>query len=322
MRHAAVSPAGATTGSTHVVYAALAGNIAIAVAKLIAFAASKSSAMLAEAIHSFVDSVDQILLLIGEARGRRPPDADHPLGHGMESYFWSFIVAVMVLLLGGGASFYQGLHRILSPVPVESPFISVTVLGVAAIFEATTLAFGYREFKRVVRGRDVPLWTFIQASKDPSLYGTLLEDSAALVGIAIAALGVLGSAVAGLRWADGAASLAIGGLLTAVAIVLANETRSLIAGEAVASPVMEDIKRRLTADRRIDTVTEVATLHLGPHSVLVALTIRFAPKMTLPDLRRAIRELTNALKQVDGRIAYVYVRPAPDSETGRNMLAK
>jgi len=129
-------------GSTRVVYAALAGNIAIAVAKLVAFAFSKSSAMLAEAIHSLVDSVDQILLLVGESRGRRPPDADHPLGHGMESYFWSFIVAVMVLLLGGGASLYQGVHHILSPETIQSPFISVTVLGIAAIFEATTLAFG------------------------------------------------------------------------------------------------------------------------------------------------------------------------------------
>ena len=306
-------------GSTHVVYAALAGNIAIAVAKLVAFAFSKSSAMLAEAIHSLVDSVDQILLLVGESRGRRPPDADHPLGHGMESYFWSFIVAVMVLLLGGGASLYQGVHHILSPETIQLPFISFTVLGIAAIFEATTLAFGYREFKRVVRGRDVPLWTFIQASKDPSLYGTLLEDAAALIGIAIAALGVLGSAVVHLRWADGAASLAIGGLLTAVAIVLGDETRSLIAGEAVAAPVMDDIKRRLNADRRIEKVTEVATLHLGPKSVLVALTISFTSEMTLPDLREAIRELTIALKEVDGRIAYVYVRPAPDTESGPQL---
>ena len=302
----------AAHGSTHVVYAALAGNIAIALAKLVAYALSKSSAMLAEAIHSLVDSVDQILLLVGEWRGRRPPDADHPLGHGMESYFWSFIVAVMVLLVGGGVSLYQGVHRILSPEVIQSPTISLAVLGIAAVFEGTTLAFGYREFKRVVRGRDVPLWTFIQASKDPSLYGTLLEDSAALIGIAIAALGVVGSAIFRLRWADGVASLAIGGLLTAVAIVLGNETRSLIAGEAVAAPVMDDIKSRLNADRRIETVTEVATLHLGPRSVLVALTIRFTSEMTLPDLRQAIRELTRTLKQVDGRIAYVYVRPASD----------
>jgi cation diffusion facilitator family transporter len=302
-------------GSTRVVYAALAGNVGIAIAKFVAYGISGASAMLAEAIHSLVDSVDQILLLIGESRGRRPPDPDHPLGHGMESYFWSFIVAVMVLLVGGGASFYQGVHHILSPEAIKSPTISFAVLGIAALFEGSTLAVGYREFKRVVRGRNVRLWTFIHASKDPSLYASLLEDSAALVGIAIAALGVLGSAVFHVRWADGAASLAIGGLLTAVAIVLANETRSLIAGEAVARPVMDDLKRRLSADPRIEQVTEIATLHLGPKAVLVALTISFKSDMTLSDLRQAIRDLTIALKQVDGRIAYVYVRPAPDSES-------
>jgi cation diffusion facilitator family transporter len=302
-----------SSGSTRVVHAALAGNVAIALAKFAAYGVSGASAMLAEAIHSLVDSVDQILLLIGESRGSRPADPDHPLGHGMESYFWSFIVAVMVLLLGGGASLYQGVHHIFAPEPIQSPAISFTVLGVAAIFEGSTLAVGYREFKRVVRGRDVRLWTFIHMSKDPSLYASLLEDSAALVGIAIAALGVLGSAVFDVRWADGAASLAIGGLLTMAALVLANESRSLIAGEAVAPPVMDEIKRRLGAEPRIETVSDIATLHLGPRSVLVALTISFSPEMTLADLRRAIHDLTIALKQVDGRIAYVYVRPPPES---------
>jgi cation diffusion facilitator family transporter len=304
---------GSRDGSTRVVYAALAGNIAIAVAKFVAYGISGSSAMLTEAIHSLVDSADQILLLVGQARGRRPPDAAHPLGHGMESYFWSFIVAVMVLLLGGVASLYQGVQHILAPETIGSPAINFAVLGVAALFEGSTLAIAYREFKRVVRGRDVALWTFIHLSKDPSLYASLLEDSAALVGIAIAALGVLGTAVFHVRWADGAASLAIGGLLTAVAFVLANETRSLIAGEAVAPPVMAEITRLLSADARIEKVVEIATLHLGPKAVLVALTLSFQPSMTLADLRRAIRELTAAMKQADERIAYVYVRPAPDA---------
>ena len=307
-------------GSARVVYAALFGNLAVAVAKFIAYAVSGSSAMLTEAIHSLVDSVDQILLLVGQSRGSRPPDAAHPLGHGMESYFWSFIVAVMVLLLGGGAALYQGVHRILAPEPIQSPLVSLAVLALAAVFEGATLAVGLREFKRVVRGRDVPLWTFIHLSKDPSLYASLLEDSAALIGIAIAALGVLGSSVLQLRWADGAASIAIGGLLTAVAIVLANETRSLIAGEAVASPVLADINRLLSADGRIARVVDIATLHLGPKTVLVALTLSFASEMTLTDLRQAIRDLTLALRQADGRIAYVYVRPAPDDESGRSEL--
>jgi cation diffusion facilitator family transporter len=302
----------AADGSARVVYAALAGNVAIAVAKFVAYAISGSSAMLTESIHSLVDSVDQVLLLVGQSRGRRPADAGHPLGHGMENYFWSIIVAVMVLLLGGGASLYQGVQHILAPEPIGSPAINLTVLTIAAVFEGSTLAIAFREYKRVVRGRDVALWTFIRVSKDPSLYASLLEDSAALVGIGLAALGVLGSTMFHLRWADGAASIAIGGLLTAVAFVLANETRSLIAGEAVAPPVMADIKRLLDGDDRIEKVDDIATLHLGPKKVLVALTLRFRSDMTLTDLRAAIREITIVLQQADGRIAYVYVRPAPD----------
>jgi cation diffusion facilitator family transporter len=303
----------AADGSARVVYTALAGNAAITVAKFIAYGVSGSSAMLTEAIHSLVDSVDQVLLLVGQVRGRRPADAGHPLGHGMESYFWSFIVAVMVLLLGGVASLYQGVQRLRAPVAIESPAISFTVLAIAAVFEGSSLAVAFREFKRVVRGRDVSLWRFIRVSKDPSLYASLLEDSAALIGISIAAVGVTASAFFHVHWADAAASLAIGGLLTAVAVVLANETRSLITGEAVAAPVMEEITRLLSADSRIDKVVDIATLHLGPKAVLVALTLRFTSELTLEELRTAIRDLTAAMKRADGRIAYVYVRPAPES---------
>jgi divalent metal cation (Fe/Co/Zn/Cd) transporter len=230
----------------------------------------------------------------------------------MEAYFWSIIVAVMVLLLGGGASLYYGVRHLVAPEAIGAPAVNFAVLGIAAVFEGTTLAIGVREFRRLVRGREVALWTFIRNSKDPSLYASLLEDSAALIGIAIAALGVLGSAVFHLRWADGAASIAIGGLLAAVAIVLANETRSLIAGEAVAPHVMAEIKRRLSAEARIERVVDIATLHLGPKRVLVALTLSFQSDMTIAELRDAIRNLTRALQQADERIVYVYVRPAPD----------
>jgi cation diffusion facilitator family transporter len=301
-------------GSTKVVYAALAGNVAIAAAKLIAFGLSGSGPMLAEGIHSLVDSLNQVLLLIGEWRGRRAPDPDHPLGHGMETYFWSFIVAIMVLLLGGGASLYEGVHRLIEPTAPQSATMSFVVLGIAAIFEGSTLAFGYREFKRVVRGREISLWSFIQKSKDPNLFATLLEDWAALIGIAIASLGVLGASVLHVQWADGAATLGIGVLLSAVALVLANECRSLIAGEAVTPRLLADIKRQLSADSRIRRVTEIATLHLGPTSVLVALTMDFASQLTLAEVHEATGELTAALQRLDDRIARVYVRPVGPSQ--------
>jgi divalent metal cation (Fe/Co/Zn/Cd) transporter len=215
-------------------------------------------------------------------------------------------------LVGGVASFYQGFRHLLAPERVSSPALSVGVLVLAAVFESSSLSVGLREYKRVVRGRNVHLWTFIHLSKDPSLYASLLEDSAALIGISIAALGVLGATVFRLTWADGAASIAIGMLLTAVAAVLANETRSLIAGEAVAPPVMAEIRRLATADARVDTIFEIATLHLGPQSILVALTLSFKADLTVGNLNQAIRELTAAMRQADERIRYLYVRPPPD----------
>jgi cation diffusion facilitator family transporter len=294
------------------VYTALAGNVAVAVAKFVAYGLSGSSAMFTEAIHSLVDSIDQILLLIGQHRGRRPPDAGHPLGHGMEGYFWSLIVAVMVLLLGGFASLYQGVRHVIAPEPLASPAISFGVLAAAAIFEGGSLLVGLREYRRIIRGRDVSLWRFIRLSKDPSLYASLLEDSAALVGISIAAIGLIAATVFHIDRADGIASVAIGILLVGIAGVLANETRSLITGEAVAPPVLEELRRLLDADARVADVHDIATMHLGPHSILVALTITFNSDLRLDALRDAIRELTAEMQKADERISYVYVRPALD----------
>ena len=297
-------------GSTRVVLAALAGNGAIALAKFVAAWLSGSTAMLTEAIHSLVDTGDQILLLVGQRRGARPSDPTHPLGYGMEAYFWSFIVALMVFLLGGVLSVYEGVRHILHPAPVISPWISLGVLAVAAVFEGASFRVGYREYRRVVRGGPIRLWAFIKGSKDVSLVSVLLEDSAALVGIALAAAGVVASSFFRLAWADGAASVAIGLLLAGVAFVLANETRSLIAGEAVAPVVMERLKDTLAHIDCITELEEIATLHLGPGAILVALTLALRPRSTAEAVNTAIFEITRCLRETDGRIAYVYVRPA------------
>jgi cation diffusion facilitator family transporter len=297
-------------GSRRVVLAALAGNGAIALAKFVASAISASTAMLTEAIHSLVDTGDQVLLLVGQKRGEKPANATHPLGYGMEAYFWSFVVALMVFLVGGVLSIYEGARQILNPVPITYPWISLAVLAVAAAFEGTSFRVAFREYRRVVRGRPTRLWAFIKSSKDPALFSVLLEDSAALMGIGLAATGVTASSFLGISWADGAASVGVGLLLVGVAWILANETRSLIAGEAVAPIVMERLKEALG---RIDCITEldeVATLHLGPRAILVALTLAFRRDSTTDMLEDAIREITKALRQADDRITYVYVRPS------------
>ena len=300
-----------TQGSTRVVLAALAGNGAIALAKFGAAWLSGSTAMLTEAVHSLVDTGDQFLLLAGQARGRKAPDESHPLGYGMETYFWSFIVALMVFLTGGVVGIYQGVRHILHPAQLSSPWLGFGVLAFSALFEGSSFAVAFREFRRMVRGRQVGLWTFIRISKDPSLFSTLLEDGAALIGIGLAALGLAGSSLAHIPWADGAASTAIGLLLMCVSGVLANETRSLIAGEAVAPPVMVRLRAVLAAEPRIaePQLCEVTTLHLGPQAILVALTLRWRPGLTAAEADATLRDLTVALKGADDRIAYVYARP-------------
>jgi len=298
------------SGSTRVVLTALAGNGAIALAKFVAAGLSGSTAMFTEAIHSLVDTGDQLLLLVGQSRGRRQPDESHPLGYGMETYFWSFIVALMVFVLGGMLSVYEGVRHILHPAPLVSPWISLGVLAVSAVFEGLSFRVGYREYKTVVRGNRVTLWGFIKGSKDPGLVSVLLEDSAALIGIGLAALGVAGSSFLHIAWADGAASVAIGALLTAVALVLANETRSLIAGEGVAPIVMDRLKETLDHINCVTELDEIATLHLGPGAILVALTLGFRPKATSTSITAAIAEITRCLQATDERVAYVYVRPS------------
>lgn len=290
------------------VLAALAGNLAIAVTKFAAWFFTRSTAMLTEAIHSLVDTGDQLLLLVGQKRSARPRDASHPFGYGMEIYFWSFIVALMIFTLGGAVSIWEGVDKLLHPAEISRPWINLVVLGISAVFEGTSFAVAYREYRRMVRGRDVRFFTFLRLSKDPNLFATLLEDGAALTGLALAALGVVGAGWLHQAWADGAASVAIGVLLMAVAGFMANETRSLIAGEAAAPAIVEAACRALV-DPRITDILEVSSLHLGPRSILVAVTVRFREGMSGDEIRQAADEMVDRVRGADARICDVFLRP-------------
>jgi cation diffusion facilitator family transporter len=297
--------------STKVVYVALAGNVLVALSKFGASFVSGSSAMLTEAIHSSTDTVNQTLLLIGSKRSRARPDASHAFGYGMEVYFWTFVVAVIVLLAGGCASIFEGVRQIAAPEPIRSPGVSFGVLVLSALFEGSSLAVGYRAYKRAVHGRNVKgrpvsMWRFIRLSKDPNLYETLLEDSAALLGIGFATLGVGASVYLGALWADGAASIAIGLLLVGNSLVIAEATRSLMAGETVVAPLLEDIRRELKARSHRLVISEIKTLHLGPRTILVALTI--ALDHGDAHARRELRSIADLVRSVDARIAFVYLR--------------
>jgi cation diffusion facilitator family transporter len=295
--------------SSRVVLVALAGNLAIALIKLTAFFMTRSTAMLTEAIHSAVDTGDQLLLMVGQKRGRRPPDETHPFGYGMETYFWSFIVALMIFMVGGALSIWEGARKLLHPAGIDDPWINLVVLAVSAVFEALSFRLAYRGYRRMVRGRNIPLWQFLVLSKDPSLFATLLEDGAALTGLALAALGVIGEGWLGLEWADGTASIAIGLLLVAVAVFMANETRSLIAGEAAAPFIVEQARSALEADPRVATLVDVASLQLGPQQILLAVTLRFRPGLTGEQIEAAADDLAVRAQASDPRICSVFLRP-------------
>lgn len=308
------SETSAATATNRVVLAALAGNLGIAVTKLLAFAATRSTAMLTEAVHSFVDTADQILLLIGQKRADRPADDTHPFGYGMEIYFWGFIVALMIFLAGGAFSIWQGVEKILHPAELDRPWINLIVLAVSAVFEGTSFRVAYRQYREVVRGktvrgREIKLWRFLSTSKDPGLYTTLLEDGAALTGLAFAAIGVVGAGWLGLDWMDGAASAAIGLLLVAVALFMANETRSLIAGESAAEPIVEAARAAVTGDPRVLAIFEVASLQLGPRNILLAVTLTFRRGLTGEDVQHAVDDLVGRARASDPRICGVFIRP-------------
>jgi cation diffusion facilitator family transporter len=294
------------------VYAALAGNVLVALSKFAAAALSGSSAMLTEGIHSSADTLNQVLLLIGTRRSRARPDASHAFGYGMEIYFWAFVVAVLVLFVGAAASFYEGVSELRDVRPIGAPAVSLAVLALSLLFEGASFGVGYREYRRIVRGRridgqHVGLWRFIAISKDPNLYESLLEDMTALIGIAIAAAGIVASAYFGVLWADGAASVAIGVLLMADAAVIASATRSLIAGEAASPPLLAQIEA-IRMDSTPLNIPEVQTLQLGPRTILVAVTVSVKPEQAIAALGRQIDEVTGRIKALDRRISYVLFR--------------
>lgn len=297
----------AHSGSTRVVYAALAGNLAIAATKFAAALWTGSSAMLSEAVHSSVDTCNQGLLILGMKRAARPPSPSHPFGHGMELYFWAFVVALMIFALGGAISIYQGWHKILDPEPMEDAWVNIVVIGASIVFEGLSFRVAWRELRQ--RYPDVPIVSAIKGSKDPSVFAVVLEDAAALGGLTIALLGIGASVLADRPEFDGVASVAIGLLLVLAAAFLARETLSLMTGEAASREVLAKARAVMTADRRVNQVDEVLSMHLGPRDILLAVSIDFRDDLDGAGVERAARELTDALKRANPSITRVFLQP-------------
>ena len=296
-------------GSTGVVLVALACNLGIAVAKLAAAAFTQSSAMLSEAIHSLVDTSNQALLLIGLKRAQRPADARHPFGYSMEIYFWSFIVAILLFSLGSGVAIYEGIDKLLHPHPIYAPYIIYAVLGVSVVLEGISTVKAVSEFNKQRQGKG--LIAALRSSKDPSLFAIVLEDVAALIGLAIALVGVMFAHLGGYEKADGIASILIGLVLAAVAVFVATETKSLIVGESVNADVekaMREIIAGEVGDKKpIHALNEFRSMHLGPNDVLVTASVDFQDGESAATVEAVSARLERAIKARYPQVRYLFI---------------
>jgi len=290
-----------------VLYGALFANLGIAVAKFIAAAISGSSSMLSEGVHSLVDSGNQLLLLYGQARAKRPPDDRHPFGYGRELYFWAFVVAILIFAVGAGISIYEGWTHIIRPEPLRDPTINYIVLAIAFLLEGASWTIAVREFDASRGGQS--WWQAIRRSKDPAGFIVLFEDSAALAGLFIAAAGVWLSHWTGDARIDGAASIAIGLILAAVAMLLAREAKELLIGEAADPALIETIWRIVEAHPEISAVNHVRTIHTAPDSIFVAVSADFEDRLPMGDAETVIEAIETQLKAASAKISSIYIRP-------------
>jgi len=295
--------------SRKVIIAALIGNTLIAITKFAAAAITRSSAMLSEGIHSLVDTGNQLLLLYGLRRAKLPPDNEFPFGHGKELYFWSFVVAILIFAVGAGVSVYEGVLHILHPEPVEKPAVNYIVLGLAMVFEGGAWLFAWRAFKKHKGQRGI--LRAVREGKDPSMFVVLFEDSAAMLGLVAAFVGVLLTDLTGILYFDGVASVVIGLILGATAAWLAYETKSLLIGEAAEPEVVAGIREIASSFPEIDHVNKVLTMHMGPDYILVNLSVDFVDTATAEQVENVIAAMDRKIKEQFPRVKRVFVEAEP-----------
>jgi cation diffusion facilitator family transporter len=263
--------------------------------------------MLSEGVHSLVDTGNEVLLLYGMHRAARPPDLAHPLGHGRELYFWSFVVAVLIFAIGAGVSAYEGVMHILAPEAMENASANYVVLIISVVFEGISWTIALRAFDRE-RG-SLGYLEAIKKSKDPTTYTVLVEDSVALIGLLIAFLGISAAQLFHDPRLDGVASIAIGLLLGAVAIFLARESKNLLIGEPALPEVREAILRIASADKAIRKVNGVITTQLGPDQVIAALSAEFADHLTADDIEACVERIEAAIRGDTPEVTTLFVKP-------------
>ncbi len=286
----------ASQGSRFAVVAAFVGNGTIAVAKFIVAGLTGSAAMLSEGFHSVADTGNQGLLLWGMRSSKREPDARHPFGRGKEIYFWGFMVAVMLFVGGAALAVSHGIEAVRHPHELGNLTPNFVVLGVAFLIEAYVFSVAWKEFNRGRGSRSI--WRTVRDTKDTSTLVVLLEDSAALLGLVIAAVGLwLSQATGDTRW-DGVASLVIGALLATVAVILAQETRLLLIGEAASRTDRAAMRSRMLALPQVESVGRLLTMHMGPDQILVNADVDLVDGLTDKDVEVAIDQVEAAIRDV------------------------
>jgi len=284
------------SGSHKVVVTALVGNFTITLIKFAVALISLSSAMLAEAIHSLADTGNQLFLLVGIKRSQKPPDELHPFGYGPEQYFWSFVVAIMLFFIGAIVSLYEGIHKIQHPQTIEKAWLVYLILGISFLLDGYALMVAWREFNRT-RNQNEGIFLSVRRSKDTNVVVCLLEDSAALVGLTLAFLGVVISEITGIAAFDAVGSMAIGLLLAAVAFVLAREVKDLLIGEAASPANRKAIYDTINKFPKVQAVGQVLTMHLAPRKILVTMDVEFADGLSTDEIEDVIDGLEDAIKK-------------------------
>lgn len=292
------------TESKTAIFAAIGGNLAIAATKLTAAFFTGSSAMLSEGIHSLVDTGNGWLLLLGFRQSQKPPDAGHPFGHGKELYFWSLVVAILIFALGGGMSVYEGVTHLAHP-QVHHSIWNYLVLGFAIIFESFSFYFAIQAFRKEQGGQGV--FETIRKSKDPTSFTVLFEDTAALLGLLVAFLGIFLGHLLNNPYLDAVASIVIGAILAVVAGFLAYESKGLLIGEGVDPAVLASIRSIAGADPAVAKVRKSLTMHFSPDEVLLTLDLGFKKQLTAEKIAAAVVRLEKKIRDQHPEIKHIFI---------------
>jgi cation diffusion facilitator family transporter len=300
-------PAAHAKASRKVIYAGLIANLIVAVSKFVAAAVTQSVAMLSEAVHSLVDTSNELLLLYGAHRAAKPPNAQHPLGYGREVYFWSFIVSLLVFLVGACFSLAIGIQHVMYPHAIDRPIVNYVVLAFAALLEGASWWVAFKEFRRRKGGKG-----YVQAAqetKDPSTMMVFVEDSAALVGIALALAGTAAAQLLDEPIYDGAASIAIGLLLSVVAWFLARENKKLLIGEGASKRLVDSVGELAAGEEGVAHFNGLLSIHLAPREVVMALSIDFEKSLAASEVQAVVARLEKRIREQHPEVALLLVKP-------------